>query len=851
MSSIADQDTTLSAIRELMQEVQNSNKRIDPYKQVKEKIEKTQLSKLEQWKLDNPNASAKELAKQNKLAADNVKRQYEKVAALMDQKRLSKLLLQDQVQEHQRNQQNLKSRKDSLQLLLASAKTQRERKALAKEISEIDDKIEDSRNKEFAAQRHINAGATANASILEKLSYKYKQIKQYAEESSKIRENETRQLAEQQDIIDSTNDEKEKQVALDRQEEIRKAAQQEDNRAANAAGVDSNTRSSVSFKLESYLAKNNSVSNAVLSTLKSIQGTMNNQITAAMNVITQTMPQLDARLQSQEVQYGFTKEILSDIQSVVGASRYVSQQELINKVVELTDKGVNYNLEQRALYATLSDKMVTTFDAMSDNLLALIRVQQADLTGSQLGSEALLTKLFNSQFQDTSALSDVYDSILSTISEALSNMDVDQATSFSYTVEKWLGSLYSVGASSSLVNSLAEGINALATGDISALNSNPSVATLLNMSATNAGLSYSDLLTGGGLNSDNINDLMMSMVEYLANISDNTTSNQVERSQWADILGVSVTDLRAAKNLVSADTSAIYQSNVNYEAAMNEVENQQDLAKKRTSTGSQIDTLYNNILFDLGMNIAKSDAAYITWKVSDAMGTAIDTLGLDSVPGVDTVKTIISGIQGVEILGSAVSMILNGQLSSEVFDQGFYSTPYTNRGGMYSGSGTSLDSAEEIQTAVDEGYVTIGISSSSYVGIPETQYIESNNNLSDSLNSFVDTANGTSTGNLSSYLSSLSSNADVVASGNSSISGVSDVIDSGASSIYSELFDLQTKPIRVKLASLEQSVLSQLLTLLSDTGVADIDTSIKNLTSNVKSDSVATLMDKVSSVRGY
>ena len=107
-------------------------------------------------------------------------------------------------------------------------------------------------------------------------------------------------------------------------------------------------------------------------------------------------------LQRKWREYGFTKEIVNDIQETIGASRYVSQQKLTEKVVELVNSGVAYNVEQRALYATISDRMVTTFDALDTTLASMIRVQQADLTGSQLGSEALLTKLFNSEFQDTS-----------------------------------------------------------------------------------------------------------------------------------------------------------------------------------------------------------------------------------------------------------------------------------------------------------------------------------------------------------------------------------------------------------------------------------------------------------------
>ena len=97
------------------------------------------------------------------------------------------------------------------------------------------------------------------------------------------------------------------------------------------------------------------------------------------------------------------------------------------------------------MLATLSDKMVTTFDVLDNTLQRMIRIQQADLTMSQLGSEAQLTKFLNSQFEDTSYLNTMYDSVLAAFTDSISSMDKNNATSFTYAVQKWVASLYSVG----------------------------------------------------------------------------------------------------------------------------------------------------------------------------------------------------------------------------------------------------------------------------------------------------------------------------------------------------------------------------------------------------------------------
>ena len=89
------------------------------------------------------------------------------------------------------------------------------------------------------------------------------------------------------------------------------------------------------------------------------------------------MGKVDARLQSEEELTGFFKQLTDDVQKQVGANRFVSQKEVLTNISKLTEQGVAYNLEQRALLATLSDKMVTTFNVLDDTLQHLIRVQQA------------------------------------------------------------------------------------------------------------------------------------------------------------------------------------------------------------------------------------------------------------------------------------------------------------------------------------------------------------------------------------------------------------------------------------------------------------------------------------------
>ena len=132
-------------------------------------------------------------------------------------------------------------------------------------------------------------------------------------------------------------------------------------------------------------------------------------------------------------------------------------------------------------------------------------------------------------------------------------------------VQKWLGSLYSVGVSDSAVNTIAEGLNLLGTGNVTALNSNESMQTLMAMSASKAGVSYADILTGG-LDAETTNKLLKSMVEYLQSIANNTDNNQVTKSAYANLFGISATDIRAISNLTQDDVNNISKQTLNYSA---------------------------------------------------------------------------------------------------------------------------------------------------------------------------------------------------------------------------------------------------------------------------------------------
>ena len=697
--------------------------------------------------------------------------------------------------------------------------------------------LDNAKERQVKIDEHIAKGAEENATRAERFANAQQRANKFIEKQKENQKLHQRILRENQAIIEDTASTEEERAAA--RERIAQEQEYNDNRNASALAESGFSSASSAEGLSTF--------SKILDVVSGISKKMSQNFTQAVNFQNQYMGKVDARLQSEEAQTGFFKQITDDVQSAVGASRFVSQKELLQNVAKLTENGIAYNIEQRAMLATLSDKMVTTFDVLDNTLQRMIRIQQADLTMSQLGSEAQLTKFLNSQFEDTSYLNTMYDSVLAALTDSISSMDKNNATSFTYAVQKWLASLYSVGLSDQAVASIASGINALASGNINTLNSNQPLSVLMNMSATNAGLSYSDLLTQG-LNASNVNDLMRSMVDYLGTIAENTTDNQVLRSQWSDVLGITLTDLRAVSNLTNNDISAIYRSNTTYDQSINETQNQLQTVVGRTAASERVQTMADNFMFNWGMNMAQNDAQYMTWYATQFVDQLLGVVGLQNstvgmitkvisaLPMLSSLSETLGDISNTSLafntsgggilgvlgaLGNIITLPFNiasalGSAVGNMFDtmsgqnkslMGFDWDPFTMRGTDYTqgikgvaysgGVGGLTGSYRSAQQSYNDVVITgstFGYEAPVVEGLSSSAYYN--------------------TTGASSTINNLVTNATNLANATTAITGMSEQINTGANDIYKELFETQSSPIRVKLAELEKSSFDQISNLI-------------------------------------
>lgn len=356
--------------------------------------------------------------------------------------------------------------------------------------------------------------------------------------------------------------------------------------------------------------------------------------------------------------------LYNSLMSRVGINPYIKTQDMLSNLSKLVEQGIAFNLEQRTFLATVSDKIASTFDAFDSNLARIVRIQQADSTAARLGMEAFMTNFLNSMFSDTSYLNGTFDTVTQSLLEATSQLTTQGGVEFEGIIQKWLGSLSSVGLSDQTASGLAQALSYLVTGNVEALSSS-GMQNLLVMAASKGGMSYADMLTRG-ITLDETNTLLANIVSYLQEIGNST--NQVVKNQYASTFGVSLSDVRAAQNLTSEDIENIAKTKLGYQGAISELYDQLNSVASRTSLAEMLSNVWDNTQYSLYSNIAGNPALYALWQVTDfiqgltgginipfisAMGSGVDLnttlenlmkLGIVGTASLGMIGDVISGV---------------------------------------------------------------------------------------------------------------------------------------------------------------------------------------------------------------
>ena len=389
------------------------------------------------------------------------------------------------------------------------------------------------------------------------------------------------------------------------------------------------------------------------------------QLEGSINDIAGKKGAIDTRLQgSKNKTYAgsYWDRMLKDVTGVAGVSPFIKQSTLNSNIEKFVGQGIAFDVEQRAFLQTISEKIATTFNAADSSLLRLVKIQQQDTTASRLGMESALTAFLNNMYETTEYMQSLATSVRANLVEAQSLMSGAAGVELEYQVQKWLGSMSSVGMSDAAVQSLSQAVGQLAAGKVESITQG-GAGNLLVMAANRAGIPISDILANG-LDANNTNKLMQAMIDYMAGMYTDSRDSKVVQQQLASVFGVSASDLKAAMNL-SSSSRQVAGNNLTNKGMLGQLQSMYNSMYKRTSMGEMLGNLKDNMMYTMASGIASSPALYGLYTASGLLDSIAGGIALPDIKvmgsGVNLQTTVADlmrvGALGGSLISGGISML--------------------------------------------------------------------------------------------------------------------------------------------------------------------------------------------------
>lgn len=356
------------------------------------------------------------------------------------------------------------------------------------------------------------------------------------------------------------------------------------------------------------------LSNVINNALKALSQTFSSALNQAKTMLMTYQAQMDSRLEGTSKNFN---QMSLMVTKNLGLSPIAKQTDVLSNLNKAVSAGIAYNVEQRAYLATLSDNVVMTFEALKGELDRMIRLQGRDSTVARMGMEADLQNMFGAMYEGTQYLSDAFDQVTTALFETSARLGNEAGVEFEYTVQKWLGALYSSGMSQQGVVEIANALNKLGTGDVQGLAGNSQMQTLLAMSANRAGLDYAKLMTEG-IDASKTNKLLASMVSYLAEIADSTTKNNVVANAYGNILGMSLSDLKSITNVLNT-SEELFNTSLSYSEAESTTVNRIQNLSRRMNYMSMFNNVLENATYGVASQLVNSPGLYMAYQLGDTL----------------------------------------------------------------------------------------------------------------------------------------------------------------------------------------------------------------------------------------
>lgn len=417
------------------------------------------------------------------------------------------------------------------------------------------------------------------------------------------------------------------------------------------------------------------------------------QLESKIDNISKHQGSVDTRLQgSSNKKYAgsYWNQLNRDMMSVGAVTPFFKQENFATNIESLVKKGIAFDLKQRAFLMTIQEKIADTFEVTNATLLRLVRVQQEDSTAGRLGMESALNSFLNSMYETSEYLEGVAGSVRTSLEEMESLIGGAAATELEFQVQKWLGSLYSVGMSQNAITSIADAFGKIGAGEVEGLTSG-GAGNLLIMAANDAGLSIADILTDG-INAGDTNKLLQATVNYLSEIAESTKDNRVVQQQLAKVFGVRASDLRAATNLVSKGSIGdIYDNYMSYDNMLKRLNDMAGTMHKRTSIAEMMTNLWENGSYTLASSMASNPASYLIYKMASVLDSAVGGIALPFINvsgfGVD-LNTTVADLMRLGAMSGGILSSLGPMISG--LTSSFSGQAMLQKMGISSGSGLAV-----------------------------------------------------------------------------------------------------------------------------------------------------------------
>lgn len=428
---------------------------------------------------------------------------------------------------------------------------------------------------------------------------------------------------------------------------------------------------------------------------------------------------IDTRLQgsgNEKHKGSYWDQLVRDMTSVGAVNPYFKQETFAENIRELVKQGISFDLKQRAFLMTVQNKIASTFEVTNSTLLRLVRIQQEDSTAGRMGMESALNSFLNEMYETSEYLESVAKSVKGSLEEMEALMSGAEAAEVEWQVQKWLGSLHSVGMSDDAVTSISNALGQIAAGQIEGL-VNGGAGNLLIMAANDAGLSIADILTDG-INSKDTNELLQASVNYLAELAESAKDNKVVQQQLADVFGVKASDLKAATNLViPGSTTSIYNKSLSYANMITQLNAMASTMGDRTSVADMMTNFWENGQYTLAGSMASNPVSYFIYKMAKVVDSAAGGIDLPFLNvmgfGVD-LNTTVSDLMRLAAVSGGILGSIGPMISG--LGNSFNGQKMLNQLGISSGSGLAVTPRGSGGGGSSTGGGSSSTSGSGYVG---------------------------------------------------------------------------------------------------------------------------------------